>query len=161
MPKIITKDTIIFLVVSNHNSFGVLIKLLPYILFEKYINILTSEMASPRNRHCANCIAHFRSLFGNRDAAQAIWLLADHRRYWMRVPKPMHPHCLPIKLESAMTGTQWRTDDLRPISTSDKSPRQRGIEPVPVPRRGWRGGGAQAPQIVVRLPEFSRTLDTL
>ena len=33
-----------------------LIKLLPYILFEKCINILALEMASPGNRHCANCI---------------------------------------------------------------------------------------------------------
>ena len=27
-----------------------------YILFEKYIYILASEMASPGNRHCASCI---------------------------------------------------------------------------------------------------------
>ena len=33
-----------------------LIKLLPYILFEIYINIFKLEMASPGNRHCANCI---------------------------------------------------------------------------------------------------------
>jgi len=33
-----------------------LIELLPYILFEKYINILELEMASPGNLHCANCI---------------------------------------------------------------------------------------------------------
>jgi len=31
-------------------------KLLPYILFEKYIDILAVEMASPWNQHCANCI---------------------------------------------------------------------------------------------------------
>ena len=30
-------------------------KLLPYILFEKYIYILALEIASPGNRHCANC----------------------------------------------------------------------------------------------------------
>ena len=33
-----------------------MIKLLSYILFEKYIYILALEMASPRNQHCANCI---------------------------------------------------------------------------------------------------------
>ena len=45
------------MVISNHNSFRVcLIKLLPYISFEKYINILALEMASPGNQHCANCI---------------------------------------------------------------------------------------------------------
>jgi len=33
-----------------------LMKLLPYILFEKYIYILALEMASPWNQHCANCI---------------------------------------------------------------------------------------------------------
>jgi len=27
-----------------------------YVLFGKYINILAFEMASPGNRHCANCI---------------------------------------------------------------------------------------------------------
>jgi len=31
-------------------------KLLPYILFEKYIYILALEMASSGNQHCANCI---------------------------------------------------------------------------------------------------------
>jgi len=40
------------LVLSNRNS----LKLLPYILFEKYINILALQMTSPGNRHCANCI---------------------------------------------------------------------------------------------------------
>jgi len=33
-----------------------LIKLLPCILFEKYINILALEMASVENWHCADCI---------------------------------------------------------------------------------------------------------
>jgi len=33
-----------------------LIKLLLYILFEKYIYILTLEMANPGNQHCASCI---------------------------------------------------------------------------------------------------------
>jgi len=33
-----------------------LTKLLPYILFEKYISILALEIASPGNQHCASCI---------------------------------------------------------------------------------------------------------
>jgi len=33
-----------------------LIKLLPYILSEKDVYILASEMVSTGNRHCANCI---------------------------------------------------------------------------------------------------------
>jgi len=33
-----------------------LIKLLPYILFEKYIYILELKMASPGNGQCSNCI---------------------------------------------------------------------------------------------------------
>jgi len=34
-----------------------LMKLLPYILFEKYVFIFFSlEMTSPENQHCANCI---------------------------------------------------------------------------------------------------------
>jgi len=32
------------------------IKMLPYILFEKYIYILALQMASPGNQQCANCI---------------------------------------------------------------------------------------------------------
>jgi len=31
-------------------------KLLPYVLFEKYIYIIALQMASPGNQHCANCI---------------------------------------------------------------------------------------------------------
>jgi len=31
-------------------------KLLPYILFEKYIYILALKMSSRRNEHCANCV---------------------------------------------------------------------------------------------------------
>jgi len=58
--KIIINDTInliSILLISNHSSFrGCLIKLLPYILVEKYIYILALEMASPWNAHCANCI---------------------------------------------------------------------------------------------------------
>ena len=41
-------------------------KLLPCILFEKYINILALQMASPGNRHRANCIGALRSLFAAR-----------------------------------------------------------------------------------------------
>ena len=53
------KTTISILVISDHNGFRVLfilIKLLPNILFQKYIYILALEMASPVNQHCANCI---------------------------------------------------------------------------------------------------------
>jgi len=33
-----------------------MIKLLPYVIFEKLIYILALEMASPGNQHCASCI---------------------------------------------------------------------------------------------------------
>ena len=36
-----------------------LIKLFSYILFEKYIDILALEMASPGNQHCASCIVPY------------------------------------------------------------------------------------------------------
>jgi len=41
-------------------------KLLPHILFEKYIYILALEKASPENRHCADCIGtlSFRIFLG-------------------------------------------------------------------------------------------------
>ena len=35
------------------------IKLVPYISFEKFINILALEMASPWNHYCASCIGTF------------------------------------------------------------------------------------------------------
>jgi len=47
------KTAISILVISNHNSF-LLLRLLPYILFKKYIYILT--LASSGNQHCASCI---------------------------------------------------------------------------------------------------------
>jgi len=42
-----------------------LIKSLPYILSEKYINISALDSASPGNRHCASCIGtlSFQQLF--------------------------------------------------------------------------------------------------
>jgi len=48
-------------------------ELLPYILFEKCIHMLALEMASPRNRHCANCIGtlSFAEL-GDFDAAFSV-----------------------------------------------------------------------------------------
>ena len=51
--KFVFKTAISILVISNHNSFRVLFekKLLPYILFEKYIYIFGLEMASPWNQH--------------------------------------------------------------------------------------------------------------
>jgi len=40
------------------------IKLLLYILFEKYINILALEMASPENQRCASCIGTLSFFMG-------------------------------------------------------------------------------------------------
>ena len=46
-----------FFEISNHNSSRVLFdKIASCILFEKHIYISALEMASPGNRHCANCI---------------------------------------------------------------------------------------------------------
>ena len=65
VPKIIITDTINsllncnqqFFEISNHNSSRVLFdKIASCILFEKHIYISALEMASPGNRHCANCI---------------------------------------------------------------------------------------------------------
>jgi len=68
VPKIIINNTIIFfsLKLKLQSSFWLfqtitvseccLIKLLPYILLEKHLHILDLKMASPGNRHCANCI---------------------------------------------------------------------------------------------------------
>ena len=65
VPKIIINDTLIFflncisiLIISNHKSFHMLFDKIAseFFLCEKYINILAFEMASPGNRHCADCI---------------------------------------------------------------------------------------------------------
>jgi len=61
-------------------------RLFPYILFEKYINILALKMASQGNRHRANCI-------GNNDRAITIWSVA--------VTAPKNTHAL----------LQYSTDD--------------------------------------------------
>ena len=50
-------------------------KLLPYILFEEYIYILAPKMASPGNRHCANCIGtslSFPVAFINATALESV-----------------------------------------------------------------------------------------
>jgi len=46
------------LVISNHESFRVLFDKIASVFYlkKKSVNILASEMASPKNRHCANCI---------------------------------------------------------------------------------------------------------
>jgi len=65
--KIIANDTVNLFFLNCNQHFAnfkqkqfprerCLIKLLRYILFQKHIHILALEMASPGNRHCANCI---------------------------------------------------------------------------------------------------------
>jgi len=52
-----------------------LTKLLPYILFQKYIYILALEMASPGNQHCANCIGTLSfpiALFGKMNKSRKV-----------------------------------------------------------------------------------------
>ena len=66
VPKIMTNDTIKSFFLRLQSAFWYfqtisfsercLLKLLPYILFEKCIDILALQMASPGNRHCANCV---------------------------------------------------------------------------------------------------------
>jgi len=41
-------------------------KILPHILFEKYINILALVMTSPGNQHCAYCIGTLSFPIGTR-----------------------------------------------------------------------------------------------
>jgi len=51
---------------SNYNSFRVercLIKLLPYVSFQKFIYILALKMGSPRNQHHASCIHRYKKTF--------------------------------------------------------------------------------------------------
>jgi len=82
VPKVIVNNTINLLfqtaisvlVISNHNSFRVLLtKLLPCILFENYIYIFALGMASSGNQHCANCIGTL--FWGKHDTmCEAKWL---------------------------------------------------------------------------------------
>jgi len=48
-------------------------RLPPYILFENFIDILSLEMASPGNQHCANCTGtlSFRTTTGERRTERA------------------------------------------------------------------------------------------
>jgi len=65
-------DTIIYktasssLAISDRNSFRVLFNKIASVCFirKKHINILALEMASPGNRHCANCIGTLSSRVG-------------------------------------------------------------------------------------------------
>jgi len=60
VPKIIINDTQFIYFLKLQSAFVskcCLIKLLPYILFEKYIYILALEMASPGNQQCTSCIS--------------------------------------------------------------------------------------------------------
>jgi len=51
------ETAISILVISKHNSFRMLLeKIASVYIIEQYIYILASEMASPGNQHCANCI---------------------------------------------------------------------------------------------------------
>ena len=71
VPKIITNNAIFFFL-KPQSAFWkfqtitvsecCLIKLLPYILLEKYINTSALELANLGNRHCANCIGAFSFL---------------------------------------------------------------------------------------------------
>jgi len=67
VPKIITSDTVklfsynaisILVVISNHNSFRVLLDKIASVYFvgKKTFIFLALEMASAGNQHCANCI---------------------------------------------------------------------------------------------------------
>jgi len=62
------------LLISRQNSFRVccLIKLLRYILFEKYINISALEMASRGNRHCVICIGAFSLPVGTKKSIRCL-----------------------------------------------------------------------------------------
>jgi len=52
------ETAISILVISKHSSFRMLLekKIASVYIIERYIYILASEMASPGNQHCANCI---------------------------------------------------------------------------------------------------------
>jgi len=56
-----------------------LVKLLPYILLEKYINISALEITSPGNWHCAYCIGAL-SIPIDSGAIQIADLLASYKK---------------------------------------------------------------------------------
>jgi len=51
-----------------------------YILFQKYIYILTLELASPGNQHCAKCIGTLSFLM----AANVFYCLGSIKKYYMQ-----------------------------------------------------------------------------
>jgi len=53
--------------------------LLPYILFEKYFDILASEMANPENRHCASFIGALSFPLTGDVRDQEVWCVEEVR----------------------------------------------------------------------------------
>jgi len=65
-----------------------LIKLLPHILFKKYIGILALEMASPGNQHCASCIGTFVPYWWWLALGTSIWFYKWHIVVLLLRPPP-------------------------------------------------------------------------
>jgi len=78
-------------------------KLLPYILFEKYGYILALKMASPGNQHCVSCIGTL--LFPIAEWL-ACWTGLRRRRAWVQIAvatlsgnslrQTVHTHCASV-----------------------------------------------------------------
>ena len=84
------------MVISNHNSFRsecCLIKLLTYILFEKNINIIVLEMASPGNQHCVNSIGTLSNpILPYFSSVHEMWMLLEpHRSKEQKMPANAEP----------------------------------------------------------------------
>ena len=111
VPKIIINDTIFFFL-KLQSAFGnfkpyhfsecCLIIFLPYILFEKCINILALGMACPGNRHCASCIStlSFPIVFTYGAAAVAVCVLALCRLRYCR-------HATTVAADDGDDGAHW------------------------------------------------------
>jgi len=94
--KFIFKIAISILVISNHNSFRVLLfdKIVSvYFISEICFFILALEMASPWNQHCANCIgtlsfprrAHQYAALPYRERSKQVAQLSPRDRAMRRV----------------------------------------------------------------------------
>ena len=99
-------------------------KLLPYILFEKYSYILALKMASPGNQHCVSCIGTL--LFPIAEWL-ACWTGLRRRRAWVQIAvatlsgnslrQTVHTHCASVHQAAKLV----RYDTIRYFNVRSKA----------------------------------------
>ena len=105
-----------------------MIKLLPYVLFEGYVQILALEMASPGNQHCADFNGTVLVPYSRRDISKQVCVFS-----YLRMLKTWHcPHpLLCIMLQHRDVQQSRRAHSSKPAAVGEWD-RQTDIQ-----RDGW------------------------